>query len=82
MFTKRHYERIAQAFAETKGYYDGVEVNAAVDGVRNYIAEELADMFAEDNPRFNRKLFMAAAKAESHERKKAERAARKREAGV
>jgi hypothetical protein len=31
-----------------------------VNGVRNKIATELADMFGKDNPRFNRKMFLAA----------------------
>ena len=82
MFTKQHYERIAQAFAEIAGKYESTVVNAAVDNVRTYLANEMADMFAEDNPRFDKKRFLTAADVVTHERKKAERAARKRATGV
>jgi hypothetical protein len=60
MFTKRHYERIARTVAETGGKYEATVAGAAVDATREYIAKELADLFAEDNPRFNRKMFLAA----------------------
>lgn len=62
MFTKQHYERIANVIADTKKYG-----NTRADGkynIRNDIANEMADMFEEDNPRFNRTLFMKAAKAD------------------
>jgi hypothetical protein len=79
MFTRKQYEQVAQVLAETSGKYEATVAGMAVEDTRNYIANELADMFAEDNPRFNRKLFMEAAKAESYQQKKAQRAARKRE---
>ena len=67
MFTKRHYEQIAETIRQTKanGGRTFVEVPEimvpnAVNGVRNKIATELADMFGKDNPRFNRKMFLAA----------------------
>lgn len=64
MFTKQHYERIAQMFAETAGEYEHTAARTATEEVRNYLANEMADMFEEDNSRFNRKLFMKAAKAD------------------
>lgn len=68
MFTRKHYERIAQAIAETSGKYEATEAGSAVDSTRDYIANELADMFAEDNPRFDRERFCAAARVENMEK--------------
>lgn len=65
MFTKQHYEQIAQMFAETAGEYEDTAARIATEEVRNYLANEMADMFEEDNSRFNRKLFMKAAKADT-----------------
>lgn len=61
MFTKRHYEQIAETIRQTKSGRtgDALVVNA-VNGVREVIARDLADLFAEDNPRFNRDLFLKA----------------------
>ena len=64
MFTKQHYERVARTIAETGGKYEATVAGMAVTQVREYIANEMADMFEEDNPRFNRELFMKAAKAD------------------
>lgn len=87
MFTKQHYERIARTLAETAGSFEDTIADAAVEEVRTYIANELADMFAEDNVRFSRPTFLSAAQVpvqripagETHERQKAVRAARRRE---
>lgn len=65
MFTRQHYERVAQTLAETAGKFESTDAGMAVDSTRNYIANELADMFEADNPRFNRTLFFKAAKAEN-----------------
>lgn len=65
MFTKQHYERVAQTLLETKRdagkATDAQVTNFAVNEARAYIAQELADMFAEDNPQFKRILFYKAA---------------------
>jgi hypothetical protein len=59
MFTKRHYERIAKKFAAEK-IAGNTESAMMVNEARADIAKELADMFAEDNPRFNREMFLKA----------------------
>lgn len=59
MFNKRHYEAIAEIMQHHCPYPKIVgndELNAAWIGVRN----ELADMFARDNSRFQRERFLAA----------------------
>lgn len=49
MFTKKHYEVIADTIRELEG-----------DEKRNLIAHKLADMFRTDNPRFDTERFMTA----------------------
>ena len=49
MFNKRHHEAIAAAIALNNG--------------RPVSAQELADVFAKDNPRFDRTKFLLAAGA-------------------
>lgn len=48
--TKKHYKLIAQAIKDTNGF----------DGCAKRIAEALAKALAQDNPRFNRSIFLEA----------------------
>jgi hypothetical protein len=70
MFTKQHYERVAATLAETR--YGPAKASEskltafAVNKTRAYIAEEIADMFADDNQRFNRTAFYKAAGVFNH----------------
>ncbi|HEY1295418.1 MAG TPA: hypothetical protein VGJ60_20260 [Chloroflexota bacterium] len=54
--TKRDYERIASVLVRFSNLQAQVEVGAATAA----IADSLANVFAIDNPRFNRDRFLAA----------------------
>lgn len=55
MMTKKTYEAVAAAFRDT--YVDpDTDPNVALSDV----AEKLADLFADDNPRFSRDQFLTA----------------------
>jgi hypothetical protein len=54
-FTRQHYVRIAQALRQAQ---ESV-AEAGLPVIKN-LADELANMFTEDNPRFDRSRFMAA----------------------
>jgi hypothetical protein len=60
MFTKRHYERIAKTISDAGNKYAATIAEGAVSATAKTIAVDLADMFEKDNPRFNRKMFLAA----------------------
>lgn len=51
MFSKRHYETIAKRFAW---------IDAPNREAKDYATETLADLFAEDNPNFDRARFLKA----------------------
>lgn len=53
--TKKHYEQIAEILREARTTDDGGEATRSVIGAR------LADMFKEDNSRFDYGRFMKAA---------------------
>jgi hypothetical protein len=55
MFTKRHYEAIAQVLRDADRPADQLPVRMA------YVATKLADVFANDNPFFDRERFLRAA---------------------
>lgn len=55
MFTKQHYEAIAEVL-KTVGM-----LNSDFDSGREYIGHALMLLFQEDNPNFNRKRFIEAA---------------------
>jgi hypothetical protein len=56
--TKKHYEAIAKAF------YAYIATNTGANIARP-IAKDLADYFAQDNPKFNRSRFLEACGIES-----------------
>ena len=55
MFTKQHYEQIAQIVKDLKDKYNGFPPI-----VQDELATKLADMFENDNPRFSRMRFYLA----------------------
>ncbi len=55
MFQQRHYVAIAKKVAET---------SRAIPELGALMASELADVFAGDNPRFDRQRFIAACRGE------------------
>lgn len=52
MMTQRHFEAIQQRIARTRASFP--EAVPALDS----LTEDLADFFAEDNPHFNREMFL------------------------
>ena len=56
MMSKKHYEAVAKIFRELSKH--------PTNNVRHWIGYKLADLFAADNPRFNRKRFIRAADIE------------------
>ena len=58
MFKRRHYEKIAEVFAIYKPGFQSDEQYHA------YMITKLANMFQEDNPRFNRDKFYKATRGE------------------
>lgn len=56
--TKRHFEAIAKILATADGMY---EYHTKV-----YIANQLADYFEQENPRFDRDRFLKAAGVTDH----------------
>ena len=63
--TKKHFEAIAKAIKEEQ------TAVAVREDVRRAIANKLADVFKQDNPRFDRDRFMKAAGFERIEFKSA-----------
>jgi len=64
MFTRQHYERIAEILnahvgCEVVSTADGSVLNRPID-CADCISLELAQMFADDNPRFDRVWFLEA----------------------
>lgn len=51
--TKRHLEAIAEIISQNR--FEGSRKEAC-----RSIAEDMADMFAEENPRFDREMFLTA----------------------
>ena len=66
MFTKKHYEMIAKVIADCQPVLskDSMPLSGILYDARRHkvlnIAIELADMFAKDNPRFDRYKFYKA----------------------
>ncbi len=58
--TKKHYEMVAKVFAKTRLYVEYEEHRNGRESARQYLAEELADQFASDNPLFDRARFLKA----------------------
>lgn len=62
--TKKDYEKIAKAFArrvsESKAHYGDEPIRLHAITQIEYLAEDMADMLAEDNHRFDRDRFLAA----------------------
>jgi hypothetical protein len=56
--TRKHFEAIAQVIADERTNW---EADPAVGSALTYLAEALADVFAEENPRFDRARFLKAA---------------------
>jgi len=54
MFTKQHYEKIAEILASEQG-------SSMVNVIVYNITSKLAEMFMEDNPNFDREKFFKAA---------------------
>jgi hypothetical protein len=63
MMTKKHYEKFAALFAGevsmAKTFSDPTAKVAALEAVKSIILST-ADIFAQDNPRFDREKFYAA----------------------
>lgn len=57
MFTRQHYEKIAAVIAAERAKLD---CDPAYVDAQDAIVGALADMFAADNPRFNRGVFVNA----------------------
>jgi len=55
MFTKQHYEQVAQVIKNTRDKYAGL---API--IQDELAIKLADVFEKDNPRFDRDRFYLA----------------------
>jgi len=63
MFTRQHYEAIAGIFAKTidpGDRTDKISPNEYTYAVLESMGDDLADYFAKDNPRFDRKKFLEA----------------------
>lgn len=60
MFTKRHYEAIAKSIKQSGNSYPGIVNGASAFQYHEYLIEKLADMFAGDNPIFDREKFFKA----------------------
>lgn len=58
MFTRRHYKAIAEIMAWNKRLADQDETDSA--WIVSHTADDLADCFTEDNPRFDRERFLKA----------------------
>jgi hypothetical protein len=56
-FTRRHYQQVAEALNEDRERFD---VDGAVRFGIESAAKALCDVFAADNPRFDRDRFLAA----------------------
>jgi hypothetical protein len=56
-FTRRHFEAVADAI---DGAREGFEADGACMFAVEVVADSLAALFAEDNPRFKRDRFLAA----------------------
>ena len=54
-FTKKHYEKVTKALSTAQADW-----NSKYDYMEVRIAHALADMFEQDNPKFNRERFIAA----------------------
>ncbi len=64
--TRKDYVAIAAAI-KAHTYSSNAEINTrnAAEGTRQHIAEELADVMARENPRFDRARFLAACGVQS-----------------
>lgn len=60
--SRKHYEAVARVIRDERENWDvGGEVQVAL----NYLAQNLAGVFAADNPNFDRQRFLAAARKEA-----------------
>lgn len=68
-FTQSHYERIADSLAESRSIMLMASISlvqqALSTATLDIVADELADLFEQDNPRFKRDLFLRRAKGEA-----------------
>lgn len=60
--TRKHFVAIAQVIAETAGQREDQDIDNAVQELRIHIVNELADVFENDSPNFNRITFSTACK--------------------
>ena len=59
--TKTHFEAIARIFADRAGCdYSTIDFDAGHNAAHKSLAEDLADYFEDENPRFNRQMFLTA----------------------
>lgn len=58
MFNRRHYEAIAHAMQKSRPHNKTVFSNEAAQFANT--VDCLSDVFAKDNPKFNREMFLAA----------------------
>lgn len=58
VFQHRHYKAVAARLNRAR---DTVGSGQPSAGIVKYVTDEMADMFADDNPRFDRARFLAAA---------------------
>lgn len=70
MMSRKHYNAIASVFATNRAatqYHPALSRSQRLASVTtlDILADDLATMLADDNPRFNRKQFIAACGVES-----------------
>jgi len=61
--TKKHFQMIADAIADTRHAYVTTRESEEALGALDALAENLAHEFADENPRFDRDRFLDACKA-------------------
>ena len=60
MLTRKDFVKIANAFAETKGPYEDKITDDLAQSMRKYLANSIADVCQDSNPRFDRHRFLDA----------------------
>lgn len=59
MFTRKHYEAVAEIIKERSKHYADMGRYGCANGAGS-VGDKLADLFEKDNPRFDRDRFLAA----------------------
>ncbi len=66
MFTKEHFKKVAQVLRDSRISANNDDF-ATREEIVDQVAAELANVFADSNPRFDHGLFLAACASESYD---------------